>query len=59
MRQFTHAHTGQNPALIQSIIRAALRAAATADTYQSALDATGAALVAISALVRAEVANHV
>ncbi|WP_017772316.1 hypothetical protein [Paraburkholderia kururiensis] len=55
MRQFTHAHTGQNPALILSIVRDALRAAATADTYQSALDATGAALVAISALVRAEV----
>ena len=55
MRQLTHAHTGQNPALIQSIIRDALRVAATADTYQTALDATGAALVAISALVRAEV----
>lgn len=55
MRQFTHAHTRQNPALILSIVRDALRAAATADTYQSALDATGAALVAISALVRAEV----
>lgn len=57
MRQLTHAHSGQNPALIQSIIRDALRAAATADTYQSALDATGAALIAISALVRAEVRN--
>jgi hypothetical protein len=57
MRQLTHAHTGQNPALIQSIIRDALRDAATADTYQSALDLTGAALVAISALVRAEVRN--
>lgn len=57
MRQLTHAHSGQNPALIQSIIRDALRAAATADTYQSALDATGAALVAISLLVRAEVRN--
>jgi hypothetical protein len=57
MRQFTHAHSGQNPTLIQSVIRDALRAAATADTYQSALDITGAALVAISALVRAEVRN--
>lgn|GEM_PF-2469155 len=57
MRQLTHAYSGQNPALIQSIIRDALRAAATADTYQSALDATGAALVVISALVRAEVRN--
>ncbi|PXW18432.1 hypothetical protein [Paraburkholderia caballeronis] len=55
MRQLTHAHTGQNPILIQSVIRDALCAAATADTYQSALDATGAALVAISALVRTEV----
>ncbi|OMZ92158.1 hypothetical protein AQ870_27575, partial [Burkholderia pseudomallei] len=45
MRQFTHAHTGHQSHLIQSIIRAALRDAATADTYQSALDATGAALV--------------
>lgn len=57
MRQLTHAHTGQTPALIQSVIRDALRAAATADTYQSALDITGAALVAISALVRAEVCH--
>ncbi len=55
LRQFTHAHTGHQSHLIQSIIRAALRDAATADTYQSALDATGAALVAIAALVRAEV----
>ncbi|WP_186082033.1 hypothetical protein [Burkholderia gladioli] len=54
MRQSTHAHTGQSQA-IQSIIRCALREAATADTYQSALDATGAALAAIAALVRAEV----
>jgi hypothetical protein len=51
------AHTGQNSSVIQSIIRDALRAAATADTYQSALDVTGAALVAISALVSAEVRN--
>ncbi|MFM0394242.1 hypothetical protein [Paraburkholderia phytofirmans] len=49
------APTGQNSPLIQSIIRDALRAAATADTYQSALDATGAALVAIAGLVRGEV----
>lgn len=55
MRQLTHAHSGQNPSLIQSIVRDALRAAATADTYQSALDVTGAALVAIAALARAEV----
>lgn len=54
MRQSTHAHTGQSQ-VIQSIIRCALRDAATADTYQSALDATGAALAAIAALVRAEV----
>jgi len=39
------------------IIRPVLRDAATADTYQSALGATGAALVAISALVRAEVGH--
>ena len=51
------AHTGQNSSLIQLIISDALRAAATVDTYQSALDVTGAALVAISALVRAEVRN--
>nr|QBP63202.1 hypothetical protein E2R29_16305 [Burkholderia pseudomallei] len=38
-----------------SIVRAALRDAATASTYQDALDATGAALAAIAALVRAEV----
>lgn len=55
MRQSTHAHTGPQPQVIQSIIRRALRDAATADTYQSALDATGAALAAIAALVRAEV----
>ncbi|WP_204375696.1 hypothetical protein, partial [Burkholderia pseudomallei] len=55
MRQSTHAHTGQSFPLIQSIVRAALRDAATADTYQDALDATGAALAAIAALVRAEV----
>ncbi|ONF22927.1 hypothetical protein AQ964_30755, partial [Burkholderia pseudomallei] len=53
MRQPTHAHSGRNVPLIHSIIRAALREAATADTYQTALDATGAALVAIAALVRA------
>ncbi|SHJ47343.1 hypothetical protein [Paraburkholderia terricola] len=57
MRQSTHAHTGQHSPLIESIIRNALREAATADTYQSALDVTGAALIAISALVRAEVRN--
>jgi hypothetical protein len=51
------AHIGQNSSLIQSIIRDALRAAATANTYQSALDATDAALVAIAILVRAEVRN--
>ncbi|AHI63514.1 hypothetical protein [Burkholderia thailandensis] len=55
MRQSTHAHTGQQSHAIQSIVRAALRAAATADTYQDALDATGMALAAIAALVRAEV----
>ncbi|WP_088503049.1 hypothetical protein [Burkholderia ubonensis] len=51
MRQSTHAQSH----LIQSIVRAALRDAATANTYQDALDATGAALAAIAALVRAEV----
>jgi hypothetical protein len=51
----SHARTGQSAPLIESIVRDALRVAATADTYQSALDATGAALVAIAALVRAEV----
>lgn len=55
MRQSTHAHTGQQSHVIQSIVRAALRDAATASTYQDALDATGAALTAIAALVRAEV----
>ncbi|UVS96834.1 hypothetical protein [Burkholderia glumae] len=55
MRQSTHAHIGQPFLFIQSIVRAALRDAATADTYQDALDATGAALAAIAALVRAEV----
>ena len=55
MRQSYLTPTGQNPSLIQSIIRDALRTAATADTYQSALDATGAALLAISALVGTEV----
>ena len=54
---FPLAHNGQNTPLIQSIIRDALRDAATADTYQSSLDVTGAALVAISALVRSEVRN--
>lgn len=49
------AHTGQNFSFIQSITRDALRAAATADAYQSAIDVTGAALVAVSALVRGEV----
>ncbi|ARL17038.1 hypothetical protein [Burkholderia pseudomallei] len=55
MRQFTHAHTGQQSHLIQSIVRTALRDAATANTYQDALDATGAALATIAALVRTEV----
>jgi len=55
LRQSMHAHTGQQSHLIQSIVRAALRDAATASTYQDALDATGAALAAIAALVRAEV----
>lgn len=55
MRQSTHAHIGQQSHVIHSIVRAALRDAATANTYQDALDATGAALAAIAALVRAEV----
>ncbi|WP_186170067.1 hypothetical protein [Burkholderia gladioli] len=55
LRQSTHAHTGQQSHLIQSIVRAALRDAATASTYQDALDVTGTALAAIAALVRAEV----
>lgn len=55
LRQPTHAHTGQQSDVIQSIVRAALRDAAIASTYQDALDATGAALAAIAALVRAEV----
>ncbi|WP_186204228.1 hypothetical protein [Burkholderia gladioli] len=55
MRQPSHARTGPQSHLIQSIVRAALRDAATANTYQDALDATGAALAAIAALVRAEV----
>ncbi|GAB7536111.1 hypothetical protein [Burkholderia sp. 3C] len=55
MRQFTPAHTRQPPQLIQSIIRAALRDAATANTYREVLDAAGAALAAIAVLVRAEV----
>ncbi|ARL01349.1 hypothetical protein ACN9MG_12750 [Burkholderia ambifaria] len=55
MRQPSHARTGQQSHLIRSIVRAALRDAATANTYQDALDATGAALAAIAALVRAEV----
>ncbi|ARK42036.1 hypothetical protein BOC60_05090 [Burkholderia pseudomallei] len=55
MRQSTHAHVGQQSHVIQSIVRAALHDAATADTYQDALDATGAALAAIAALARAEV----
>ncbi|MCM2539099.1 hypothetical protein NDN94_14990 [Burkholderia glumae] len=48
MRQSMHARTGQQSHLIQSIVRAALRDAATASTYQDALDATGAALAAIA-----------
>lgn len=55
MHKCTHAPIRRNVPLIHSIVRAALREAATADTYQTALDATGAALVAIAALVRAEV----
>ncbi|WP_082712154.1 hypothetical protein [Burkholderia singularis] len=55
MRQLSHTHIRRTVPLIESIIRAALRDAATADTYPSALDATGAALVAIATLVRAEV----
>ncbi|WP_186153525.1 hypothetical protein [Burkholderia gladioli] len=55
MRLSSHAHTGQQSHLIQSIVRTALRDAATASTYQDALDATGAALSAIAALVRIEV----
>lgn len=55
LRQSMHARTGQQSHLIRSIVRAALRDAATASTYQDALDATGAALAAIAALVRAEV----
>jgi len=55
MRQLTPAHSGQISSLVQSIIRDALRAAATAPTYQDALDVTGAALVAVAALARAEV----
>lgn len=56
MRQSTHAHahTGHQSQIIRSIVRVALRAAATAETYQDALDATGAALVAIAKLSRAE-----
>lgn len=57
MRQPLHAHSGQQSHLIQSIVRAALRDAATANTYQDALDATGAALAAIAALVRTEVGH--
>ncbi|MCO1344687.1 hypothetical protein [Burkholderia multivorans] len=55
MRQPSHARTGQQSRLIRSIVRRALSDAATASTYQDALDATGAALTAIAALVRAEV----
>ena len=55
MRQSTHARIGQQSHLIQSIVRAALRDAVVANTYQDALDATGAALAAIATLVRAEV----
>ncbi|MBU9190463.1 hypothetical protein [Burkholderia gladioli] len=55
MRQPSHARTGQQSHLIQSIVRAALREAATASTYQDALDATGAVLAGIAALVRIEV----
>ncbi|WP_162999464.1 hypothetical protein [Burkholderia sp. Nafp2/4-1b] len=58
MRQHTHVLIGKQSHLIQSIVRAALRDAATANTYQDALDTTGAALAAIAALVRAEV-RHV
>ncbi|WDD94860.1 hypothetical protein Bsp3421_005006 [Burkholderia sp. FERM BP-3421] len=55
MRQFKHALTGQQSHLIQSIVCTALCDAATAYAYQDKLDAVGAALAAIAALVRAEV----
>lgn len=55
MRRLTHAPTGQQSHLIHSLARAALRAAATANTDQDALDTTGSALVAIASLVRREV----
>ncbi|WP_196488290.1 hypothetical protein [Burkholderia stagnalis] len=54
MRQATHARSGQSP-LILSIVREALRAAATADTYQDALDATGDALRRVAELAQSEV----
>jgi len=57
MHQLTPAHSGQSSSLVQSIIRDALRAAATAPTYQDALDATGASLVATAALARDEVCH--
>jgi hypothetical protein len=50
----THALSGQSP-LILSIVREALRAAATADTYQDALDATGDALRRVAELAQSEV----
>jgi hypothetical protein len=56
MRQATHARSGQSP-LILSIVREALRAAATADTYQDALDATGDALLRVAELAQGE-ARH-
>lgn len=55
MRQSSYARTRQQSHLIQSIVRAALRDVATTSTYHDALDATGAALAAIAALVRVEV----
>jgi hypothetical protein len=54
MRQFMSARSGQST-LILSIVREALRAAATADTYQDALDATGDALRRVAELAQGEV----
>lgn len=48
--------SGQS-SLILSIVRDALRAAATADTYQDALDATGEALRRVAELAKAEVTH--
>jgi len=54
MHQLNHAYTGQNPSLIQSIIRDALRDAATAPTVFDALDVTGDALRRLAEIARAE-----